>query len=175
MYFWMVRLLTLIPSLSSSPRMRSAPHSRPRAAMSRIRLIVSRGSGEILRDREMAPPEQAEAGAVPTQNGLGLHEDDRSPPRRQPARTEEQLQSIDEVELRAVAVASQDIDLVAKHGVLENQLPAGPDRIHGDVGDLARRSARGQLRPQPLHASQNPRPDSRNTRQAHPPLGAQTR
>ena len=27
-YFWMVRLLTSIPSLSSSPRIRSAPHSR---------------------------------------------------------------------------------------------------------------------------------------------------
>jgi hypothetical protein len=54
---------------------------------------------------------------MPTQNGLGLHEDDRPPPRRQPPRTEEQLQSIDEVELRALAVASQHVDLVAKHGV----------------------------------------------------------
>lgn len=61
--------------------------------------------------------------------------DSRPPPRRQPPRTE-QLQSIDEVELRAFAVASQHVDLVAKHGVLENQLPAGPDRIHGDTGDL---------------------------------------
>jgi hypothetical protein len=112
---------------------------------------------------------------MPTQNGLGLHKDDRPPPRRQPPRAEEQFQSIDEVELRALAVASQHVDLVAKHGVLENQLPAGPDRIDGYIGDLARRSARGQLRPQPLHASQNPRPDSRSTRQAHPPLGAQTR
>ena len=52
MYFWMVRLLTLIPSLSSSPRMRSAPHSRPRAAMSRIRLMVSGGSGDVFRGRD---------------------------------------------------------------------------------------------------------------------------
>jgi hypothetical protein len=43
MYFWMVRLLTLIASSSSSPRMRSAPHMRPRAAMSRMRSIVSSG------------------------------------------------------------------------------------------------------------------------------------
>jgi hypothetical protein len=31
-----------------------------------------------------APPEAAEAGTMPTQNGLGLDEDDRSTPRRQP-------------------------------------------------------------------------------------------
>jgi hypothetical protein len=52
MYFWMVRLLTLIPSLSSSPRIRSAPHRRPRAAMSRMRLIVSGGSGDVFRGRD---------------------------------------------------------------------------------------------------------------------------
>jgi hypothetical protein len=36
-----------------------------------------------------APPEAAKAGAMPTQNGLGLNEGDRSTPRRQPPRTEE--------------------------------------------------------------------------------------
>jgi len=52
MYFWIVRLLTLIPTLSNSPRMRSAPQSRPRAAMSRMRSIVSRGSGDVFRGRD---------------------------------------------------------------------------------------------------------------------------
>jgi hypothetical protein len=32
-----------------------------------------------------------------------------------------------------------------------------------------------QLRPQPLHGNQNPGPDSRDTRHAHPPLGARAR
>ena len=49
MYFWIVRLLTLTPTLSNSPRMRSAPQSRPRAAMSRMSSIVSGGSGDIFR------------------------------------------------------------------------------------------------------------------------------
>src|SRR5262249_48938974 len=52
MYFWIVRLLTLIPTLSNSPRMRSAPHSRPRAAMSRMSSIVSGGSGDVFREQD---------------------------------------------------------------------------------------------------------------------------
>jgi hypothetical protein len=36
---------------------------------------------------------------------------------------------------------------MAKDGVLDDQLPPGPDRIDTDACDLARRSARGQLRP----------------------------
>jgi hypothetical protein len=41
MYFWMVRLHTRIPSLSNSPRMRSAPQSRLFLAISLINAIVS--------------------------------------------------------------------------------------------------------------------------------------
>jgi hypothetical protein len=74
---------------------------------------------------------------MPAQNGLGLDEDDRPLPRRQPPRTDQQLQPIDEVELRALAAASQHVDLVAKHGVLEHQLASGPDRVRDDAGDLA--------------------------------------
>ena len=44
MYFWIVRLHTQIPSLSNSPRMRSAPQSRLLLAISLINAIVS---GEI--------------------------------------------------------------------------------------------------------------------------------
>ena len=35
-------------------------------------------------------------------------------------------------------------------------------------------TAGAQLRPQPLHASQDPGPDARDARQAHPSLGTQT-
>jgi hypothetical protein len=43
MYFWMVRFHTLIPSLSSSPRNRSAPHNRCSFALLRMRSIFSGG------------------------------------------------------------------------------------------------------------------------------------
>jgi hypothetical protein len=92
--------------------------------MSRIRWIVSRGNGDVLRDRDSAPPELAETGAMPAQTSLGL--DDRPPPRRQPPRTEEQLQPIDKMEGGTLAAAPQDVDLVAKHGVLKYQLASGP-------------------------------------------------
>jgi hypothetical protein len=121
-----------------------------------------------------APPEPAEAGTMPAQNGLRLDDGDRATPRRQQARTEEQLQPVHEVELRTLAAASKDVDLVAKDGVLDDQLPPGLDRVHGDACDLARRSARGQLRPQPLYATKDPRPESSDTRQTHLPLGART-
>jgi hypothetical protein len=52
-------------------------------------------------------------------------------------RTEEQLQPVHEVELRALA-ALKNVDLVAEDGVLDDQLSPGPDRIHGDTCDLAR-------------------------------------
>src|SRR6185295_13513322 len=85
-----------------------------------------------------APPEQAEAGAMPTQNGLWLDDGDRATPRRQQARAHQELQPIHEMELRALAAASKNVDLVAEDGVRDDQLPPGPDRIHGDACDLAR-------------------------------------
>jgi hypothetical protein len=121
-----------------------------------------------------APPEQAEAGTMPAQNGLRLDDHDRLPPRRQQARADEQLDPIHEVERRALAAPSKDVDLVAQHSVLDDQLPPGADRVHGDAYDLARRLPRGQLRPQPTHARQDPRPDSRDTRRVHPHVGAQS-
>ena len=50
-YFWMVRLQTRMPSLSNSPRIRSAPHSRLFLAISWINAMVS---AEILGVAEMA-------------------------------------------------------------------------------------------------------------------------
>jgi hypothetical protein len=43
-----------------------------------------------------------------------------------------------EAELRALAAASKDVDLVAEDGVLNDQLPPGTDHIHSDACDLAR-------------------------------------
>jgi len=49
-----------------------------------------------------ASPEPPEAGPMPAQNRLGLDENDHPPPRRQPPRTEQQLEPINEVELAPV-------------------------------------------------------------------------
>jgi hypothetical protein len=83
-----------------------------------------------------APPEQAEAGAMPAQNGLRLDDGDRATPRPQEARPDKQLEPIDQMELPALA-ASQNIDLVAKHRILEHELASGPDHVNGDGSELA--------------------------------------
>src|ERR1051325_10525579 len=174
MYFWIVRLLTLIPIFSSSPRMRSAPH-KP-AARRHVADQLDRRARQrrrLARARS-APPKPPEPGAMPTQNGLGLDQDDDAPPRRQPPRAEEQLQPIHDIEPGSLAATSQHVDLVAKHRVLEHQFASGPDRVHGDGCDLARLPAGCQLRPQPLDASQEPGPDAGGARQTHPSLGTQT-
>lgn len=96
------------------------------------------GSSDVLRDRDRGRQNWRETGAMPTQNDLGLDEDDRLPPRRQPPRTEEQLSPIDKVEGGTLQRRCKTIDLVATHGVLKYQLASGPDRVHGDGCDLAR-------------------------------------
>ena len=44
MYFWIVRLHARMPNFSSSPRIRSAPHSRLSFAISLIKAMVSAAS-----------------------------------------------------------------------------------------------------------------------------------
>ena len=62
MYLWIVRLLTLIPSLSSSPRILSAPQSLFAAATDRISVAVlgeRREAGRVRlrhRQRALKPP-----------------------------------------------------------------------------------------------------------------------
>jgi hypothetical protein len=43
--------------------------------------------------------------------------------RRHQARADDQLQPVHEAELRTLAAASKDVDLVAEDGVLDDQLP----------------------------------------------------
>jgi hypothetical protein len=107
---------------------------------------------------------------MPAQNGLRLDNSDRATPRRQQARADEQLQPVHEVELRALAAASKNVDLMAENGVLDDQLPPGSDGIQGDSSDLVRRTTRGQLRPQPSYATKDLPPDSRDTRRMHAQL-----
>src|SRR6185503_18531007 len=147
-------------SAPESPSRRHVADELDRLGWQRRRLPRARSS----------PPEQAEAGTIPAQNGLRLDDGDRATPRRQQARAEKQLEPIDQVELPALAAASQHIDLVAKHRILEHQLAWGPDHVNGDGSELADLLAWRQLRPHPVHASQDPGPDSRDTWQPHPHL-----
>jgi hypothetical protein len=83
---------------------------------------------------------------MPAQNGLRLDDHDHPPPRRQQAGAGEQLDPIHELQPRALAAASEDVDLMKEDSVLDDQLPPGADRVHCGAYDLARRLPRGQLR-----------------------------
>src|SRR6185436_19440589 len=76
----------------TSPSRRHVADEVDRPAWQRRRLPRARSS----------PPEQAEAGAMPAQNGLRLDDGDRATPRRQQARADKQLEPIDQVELPAL-------------------------------------------------------------------------
>src|SRR6185503_11017029 len=78
-----------------SPSRRHVADELDRLGWQRRRLPRARSS----------PPEQAEAGTLPAQNGLRLDDGDRATPRRQQARADEQLQPVHEVELGALAAA----------------------------------------------------------------------
>lgn len=79
---------------------------------------------------------------MPHQNRAGperadLIEDDHPPPQRQ-KRADEKLQPVHEVELRALAATAQDIDLMAKHGVLKHQLAPGPNGMSTTMPAISR-------------------------------------
>ncbi len=57
-------------------------------------------------------------------------------------RADEQLDPIHPVQRRALAAASEDVDLVTEHSVLGDQRSPGSDRVHDDAYDLARRLPR---------------------------------
>src|SRR5690349_13710704 len=116
MYFWIVRLLTLIPELEQlaadalgAPQ--ASPHRHVADEIDRLEWQRRRPP----RPRS-PPPEPAEAATMPARNGLRLDDGDRTTPRRQQARADEKLQPVREVELRALAAASKNVDLVAKDG-----------------------------------------------------------
>src|SRR5712692_1092453 len=146
MYFWMVRLLTLMPSLSSSPRIRSAPQSRPRRAMSRMSSTVSAGSGEPLRGRDLERQKRPESGSVPAKDGVRLHDRDGATPGRQERGTDDQLQPVDWAQRGSLDVPPEDVELVAKHGVLDHQLVPGTTRVSRDPRALASGAAKLEFR-----------------------------
>ncbi len=84
LYFCTVRLLIVMPSFKSSPRIRSAPHSRFFVAISLIKLTVSGGDPAFDAPGPGSPtPEHSKPLAMPPQDGLGLHNGQGAAPRGQ--------------------------------------------------------------------------------------------
>jgi hypothetical protein len=75
MYLWIVRLLTLTPSLSSSPRIRSAPQSLFADAMDRISTTVSgarRDAGRVRHVPQKASLSRRPSASQPIKTGAFL-------------------------------------------------------------------------------------------------------
>jgi hypothetical protein len=111
MYFWTVRLLTRMPSLSSSPRMRSAPQRRLSAAIERMRVTVSRGTrGNGARERHR---QRAEADTMPPEQCGRLHDEESFAPGGCDGRQGHGDDAVDAPEARARHRAFQHDELVA--------------------------------------------------------------
>ena len=86
-------MATRMSSFSSSPRMRSAPHSRFSAAISRISAIVSAETcGRFDARARLGAPDQAEALPMPAQQRLGLDDQQRGAPGADAARQQHQAE-----------------------------------------------------------------------------------
>src|SRR5262245_53757889 len=121
MYFWIVQLAELDPELEQlSANALGAPQSPSRGHVADEVDRLGWQRRHLPRARS-SPSEQAKPGTMPAQSGVRLDDGDRATPPRQQARTDEQLQPVHEVELRALAAASKNVELVAKDGVLEYQ------------------------------------------------------
>jgi hypothetical protein len=74
-------LPTAMPSVSSSPRMRSVPHKRFSPERRRIRARTSGGSrGRPVGRPAAPPPKEAPALSVPAQDRLRLHQHEMTTP-----------------------------------------------------------------------------------------------
>ncbi len=117
-----------------------------------------------------APPEKAEAGAVPAKEGRGLDDNDRPTPGPEQARSHEELQPVDEAENGPLDATSEDVDLIAKHRVLDDELAPRAARVTDDGGKLVAGLARGQPGPRPRCLAPDPCGDPGDREQAHPSL-----
>ena len=135
MYFWIVSLLTLTPSLSSSPRILSAAPE-----------CVRRGHGPDKRGRLRSearrglrsappPPKSLEAGAVPAKKGLGLDDAQDVPPRRGDGGECDQDDSVEPRHARPGNRALKDGELVAEQGDLCEQRPARAKGVRHGGGE----------------------------------------
>jgi len=132
MYLWIVRLLTLTPSLSSSPRILSAPQSLFADAIDRTSATVSgtrRDAGRVrLRQRQRA----LEAGAVSAKKRLGFDDAQHIPPGRRDGSERDQGDPVQPRHARPGDRALQHGELVSEQRDLREQRPTrAKDVRHG--------------------------------------------
>ena len=136
MYLWIVRLLTLIPSLSNSPRILSAPHVELLDAIERNQRAGL--GGEALCGARSAPPapQGPEAGAMRAKKRLGLDDAQRIPPRRRQGSERDQHDPVESGHPRPGDRPLQNGDLVAQLGDLREQRPSRPKQVDDSGGEL---------------------------------------
>src|SRR6266852_6216165 len=64
-------------------------------------------------------------------------------------------------------LANDNVELVAKHGVLDDQLVPGTTRVSGEPRELASGAAKVESRPESAHSTMDPFRHSRNREQPH--------
>jgi len=166
MYFWMVRLLTGMPSLRSSPRMRSAPHRRPRRAMSRMRSMVSFGSGDDRRGRDQRrqksrkPARCQRISVSGWTTTIAVRQPSRS---RAPRRS---LRRSKRLSLGRLLLRRRMPKPVAKDRVLDEEVASRAAQICGGRGDVGGVPKRAQGRQCPLEHAPRPCGDAGLSRRA---------
>ena len=142
MWRWTVRLPTRMPSLSSSPRIRSAPHSRFSAASRWIAATVSADTcGRLDAPRDLARQTRRNALPVPAQQRVRLHDEQRGAPAADQARQEDEAEAVGGGEHGPLDLAAEDHELLAQEGVLGDQLalvltrsPSDPSAAYRSTG-----------------------------------------
>ena len=104
---------------------------------------------------------------MPAKDGSRLDERDGPTPGRQERGADDQLQPVDWAQRGSLDVPPEDVELVAKHGVLDHQLVPGTTRVSGDPGELTSGAAKVEFRPESAHSASDPFHHLRNREQPH--------
>src|SRR6266851_7611585 len=108
---------------------------------------VSAGSGEPLRGRDLQRQKRRNPARCQRRMGVRLDYRDGATPGRQERGADDQLQPVDWAQRGSLDVPPEDVELVAKHGVLDDQLVPGTTRVSGDPRELASGAA-NEFRPE---------------------------
>ena len=131
MYFWMVRLQTRIPSLSNSPRIRSAPQSRLFFAISLINAMVS---GAIFTCVDVAFDfsfqKRRASLTMPLEKGLWLNNVEGLPPCPSYPCQKHEEEPISFRRAWPFDLSPKKNKLLAQEGILGHQFTFSPSEIH---------------------------------------------
>jgi hypothetical protein len=127
-------LQTRSPSLSSSPRIRSAPHSRLAWVIWRIKAIVS--AVTLPPSLGFSRPPPSVHLAVPSQEGGGLHNEQRPLPSLRDARRGHHPPPVAAGEAWSGHFSAQHEELLAEQRVLGHEFGARPQSIAGHADEL---------------------------------------